>query len=306
MVSIGRTVSLGLFVLTLGLALSFPAESHEPKAGNPVAHRTDDAVETNKQAPSNQKAAQPPAAPEKPSGEAAPANDTSANKGSAKHDGEGPKWTDMAQAFSAIIVMGFTGFLAWLSWRQHVLESKLAAETSDSIEIARQSAGAAQESATALSKSVDLTIANLRAYVSAVSANFVPAADGKGPGAQVHFRNTGQTPARDVVIVARIDYIRAPFDNPLGELDPPVLPSKQILLSSDTSMTVPFCSRDLLPVEMDALKSGGAALVTWGRIDYQDFIGRPQWSTFAFFVGGHYGFTGGGTYALWHEGNVST
>lgn len=116
----------------------------------------------------------------------------------------------------AIVV--FTAVLAWLAWRQHVLERRLAADTSDSLEVARRSADAAKQAAEAAERSVqvaaDTATKQLRPYVYIFGERVHPYAILGNPDrigmavadtAPVTFsiKNFGQTPAKRVRLRAR-------------------------------------------------------------------------------------------------------
>lgn len=128
--------------------------------------------------------------------------------GRAASEREPVKWTDVAQAVSALAVMLFTALLAWLSWRQHNLEQRLARDTADSIAIARQSADAAASLALTTKEAAEK---QLRAYVrpELVSFNILgPVSEGSQTGVVVQFvaelRNSGNTPAWKLVSGARV------------------------------------------------------------------------------------------------------
>jgi len=106
-------------------------------------------------------------------------------------------WPDYA-------IVAFTAFLAWLSWRQHLLEKRLADDTADSIEIAKQAAEAATDSAEAsqrmagAAREANEIAANnardqLRAYVHVEKVQALWRDQGVELGIWVV--NTGQTPA---------------------------------------------------------------------------------------------------------------
>jgi len=114
-------------------------------------------------------------------------------------------WPDWA-------IVLFTAFLAWLSWRQYRLERRLAAETTDSIAIARKSATAAETAAAAAGSQIEIArkayIAENRPWLGVFSARAAALGLRKGSGARVELtllvKNTGRTPAHDVMVDARI------------------------------------------------------------------------------------------------------
>lgn len=198
MVSVGRIVSLGLFIAALGLG----GASKKPDAGNPTEHRPQSAVHPETKPAAQQQAAKPPAAPKQaqPKPEV---GDGGPGGHEADHDGESPKWTDIVQAISALIVMGFTLALTVVAVMQHRLEKKLAADTGDSIAIAKRSADAAKRSAVAAvaaAKTQRLsTELDLRAYVlpHKWSAKLPPEPTGKWV-VTIGAQNYGRTPAHEV------------------------------------------------------------------------------------------------------------
>lgn len=205
MVSIGRSNRHRLHVAALGLivalsgttcALARPKVDDPPKAQQPAANHAESAKAL---APPRRAQNIPATKPEaKPDQKAA------------KEDGDGIElgsWPDW-------VIVAFTAFLAWLSWRQHELEKRLAADTADSLAIAKQSADAATSSAQAsavhastAADSLSILKIQLRAFMNVVSFDSGVTRvviDGVAQDCMVvraNYRNEGLSTARDVRIV---------------------------------------------------------------------------------------------------------
>lgn len=208
-------------------------------------------------------------------------------------------WPDWA-------VVGFTAFLAWLSWRQYRLEKKLAADTSESMNVAKESATAAKASAVALEGSLKLMASQLRAYVT-VSDGKLTVDHAKSPfTAHIIIENGGQTPARNLTIRQHIAYRKFPLESDLVAVPLPTPPSSQTLgpgvsMSIDVTLTKP-----ILGEEYQALVRGNAAIFVWGTIDYDDFVGKRQTTSFRYFLGGDFGVRPGFILTAHEEGNHCT
>lgn len=193
---------VGLLVLAAGLAFAAPAASQESKAGNPAAHGAEAAIDPNPEAEGH-KSPPPPSPALHQAPPKANVGDESPGKATDEHESKGPTWTDKTQAFSAVVVMIFTAFLAWLSWRQHKLETTLAKDTGDSIAIARRASDAARRSAiasiTAVKDQRRRSEDELRAYLLPDTARARPGVPGQTEWkVTATVRNFGRTPARDV------------------------------------------------------------------------------------------------------------
>lgn len=298
----------GLFIAALGgLALVFcgaQAPSEKPKAGQPVQHNAKDSQSAAAKPDAQKQEPSPPAVQSKlPEAEAA--TEAKGHRGDEKGN-ERPKWTDVAQAASALIVMLFTGFLAWLSWRQHKLEERLAEETGESIEIAKSSADAAQAAANAMQAGLNLTIAQLRAYV-AVTKVWLKVETHDGPFiGQVSIKNVGQTPARKVNVRGAIRYVPFPLVESAMNLPPITNEAEIIMPPGEEGGLEPPLPKALTKAEMATLYAGTHAIAIWGQIDYIDFTGARRETPFRYFLGGDFGVRPGFPLCPHERGNDAT
>lgn len=206
MVSIGRFNRHWLHVAALGLAalllpVSFasaqPKVDEAPKAQHATANHAESAEAL---APARlAKDISPP----KP--EAKPDQSTTKND---KGNIELGSWPDWA-------IVAFTAFLAWLSWRQHELEKRLAADTADSLAIAKQSADAA----TALAGAA---ISMQRPWLSVeAECQYVRIeADRVCVGIQLFINNHGNSPAINITSRPAVVFAKSPSrDTRSGKLN---------------------------------------------------------------------------------------
>lgn len=105
------------------------------------------------------------------------------------------------------VIVGFTAFLAFLSWRQHVLESQLARDTKDSLSIAKQSADAALKMAESMS-------AAERAYLFGAANNIIFDVATATATVSLQLFNYGKTPAR----IRRIEFGTLEVTEPPSEI----------------------------------------------------------------------------------------
>lgn len=190
MVHASGSKGAGRYLSAIGLAfiLCAAAPLEKAPAGKPAQHGAQDTGKGAAQAEEKHQAAPPPA----PTSEKAqpPAAKATPDHHGPEHDGERANWTDKAQALTAIAVAIFTAFLSWLSWRQHKLEERLAADTGESLAIAKQSADAATRTAATMEETAER---QLRAYIF-VTKGRVAYRDGQFE-ARLTIGNSGQTPA---------------------------------------------------------------------------------------------------------------
>lgn len=99
--------------------------------------------------------------------------------------GDDPKGIELGSWPDWVIVV-FTATLAWLSWRQHVLERRLAAESGDALNIAKQSADAARDLALTANKRERAYLFPWIRFVRWTGNDII---------ITVEFRNFGRTPA---------------------------------------------------------------------------------------------------------------
>jgi hypothetical protein len=149
--------------------------------------------------------------------------------------------------------------------------------------------------------------AQLRAYV-LVSKSVVTTAF---PEAQVTIKNSGQTPAYNVINVGGFAMDRYPPPPTLdliisdGEFASPAR-SREVLGPGDSSVSVVSAARPPLTApEKASLANGTCIIYVYGEIRYRDTFGREQWTKYRFMMGGPVGVRGG-QLAACEEGNEAT
>jgi hypothetical protein len=139
----------------------------------------------------------------------------------------------------------------------------------------------------------------LRAYVFVSTAVVTNAADGTGiPEAQVTIKNSGQTPAHNVINVSgfAMDIYPAPPTLSLiisdDEFASPAR-TRAVLGPGDSSVSVSAARPPLTPPERASLATGTRIIYVYGEIRYRDAFGREQWTKYRFMMGGPVGVRGG-------------
>ena len=124
----------------------------------------------------------------------------------------------------------------------------------------------------------------LRAYVFPESFDLVPgekiaAARANDPAVLLISKNTGQTPAYDVRIWAKIDVVLRANEHTLTV--PPMVGTQATVLATNVStQSLRWLGRDLTPAEIADLKNGTRAIYLFGRIEYRDAFKRKRFTTF--------------------------
>lgn len=133
MVSLSRIICLGLFVAALGLGAASKQDAPKDKA---PAERVE--------------AAKPPAKPQANAGDRARPADIRVSPEKPKAtEKEAPATKPKGReglplgTFADWVIVIFTGALTWVAIKQHTLETKLANDTADALDVARKSAAAA-------------------------------------------------------------------------------------------------------------------------------------------------------------------
>ena len=148
----------------------------------------------------------------------------------------------------------------------------------------------------------------LRAYVVVANAGIVTDGEETAPTAVVTIKNSGQTPAHDVVNVSGIAIGLFP--------PPPSLKltisdndfategrSRQTLGSENTSISQTMAGRLLTDEEKQAIIEGTSAIYVFGEIRYTDVFGKRWWTRYRLMMGGTAGIQG---LAGCEEGNEAT
>jgi hypothetical protein len=136
-----------------------------------------------------------------------------------------------------------------------------------------------------LRESKSTTRQQSRAYLFIKQANLDRFAQGKRPFIHLHLRNSGQTPAWNVR--ARYDGGIYPFPD-----CPDLLTDDEQhhgVLGPNMNYTLAIELSALKKADIESVEKGTAAIYVFGRIDYEDAFGRPQWTKFRFLYGGPMG-----------------
>jgi hypothetical protein len=148
------------------------------------------------------------------------------------------------------------------------------------------------------------TRAQLRAYVVPFAWTTAFGAGG-APKAEILLRNTGQTPAYDLVATAGILFAELPIGG---------FPKMEIsgALSRGTlgpQMQIEVRSKESTPLQVaehDAIMNNKAALYIVGRVEYYDVFRRWQWANFRFEYGQRQAVGQDGSVTVSAEGNDSS
>lgn len=207
------------------------------------------------------------------------------------------------------VIVAFTAFLAWLSWRQHVLEKRLAADTGDSINIAKQSADAATQAAIAMKSVADSMAvsvaqvtesvtasksvarlqrvfgeAQLRAYVAVLigGARFQHRPSNIRFEASPLMRNTGGTAARNIRWRVRCGVLPNPLP-PDFRFPIPGHQGGSSLLPAGETFHMTCVMDDMIDDELvfPATAGMGHGFFVWGYVIYEDIFRRTHRTTFA-------------------------
>lgn len=195
------------------------------------------------------------------------------------------------------------------------------------IEDATATAKAAEKSAIATEETVrtmrETAQRQLRAYVFVDSCSLVAAnADGQiytppqtisaasRPVLILHYKNTGQTPAYQVVADGTMCLVSWPLN--LSDL-PPVTFKKGATKDSmgpgaiRRKYEIPDSSIPMLTdADIAAIKGGTKAIFAYGEIRYNDIFGHPYFTRYRYFVGGVTGLRAGMELSGRDDGNEAT
>jgi len=153
--------------------------------------------------------------------------------------------------------------------------------------------------------------AQLRAYVFVSMGVVTNVVHGTGmPEAQVTIRNSGQTPAHDVIALSGFAIDRYPPPATLNliisdaEFSAPAR-TREVLGPGGSSISVIPAGRMLTAPEKASFASGTGIIYVYGEIRYRDAFGRRHWTKYRFMMGGPVGVRGGQLTAC-EEGNEAT
>jgi len=178
----------------------------------------------------------------------------------------------------------------------------------------RKSGEAASESADVAARSLatlkDTAIRQLRAYVFVDTidvVNIIPPPPGEvlpagawnyqpaiGPMAYIIIKNSGQTPAYDVLTWADIKFLEFPNTSPLpyGDRNAPGLIKTKLTLPAEgkSSKSIKL-QQPLTNDEIEKLRATTHAIYVYGDITYKDAFDNQRTSNFRYFINGFTGFT---------------
>jgi hypothetical protein len=147
----------------------------------------------------------------------------------------------------------------------------------------------------------------LRAYIGIVAAEFVaataqggivqpprPPSNGQKIVAQLHIQNAGQTPAYDVRIYGKMDFVGWPFvQSQLSGLpfsDTAI--SRTVIVPQGITHKFEVSDYVLSTAEENALRQGNKAVFVHGEVQYKDAFGKDRWTKYRYFMGGPTGIRG--------------
>jgi hypothetical protein len=178
-----------------------------------------------------------------------------------------------------------------------------------------------EAAARAAGKSADAVVSQLRAYISIFQNDIsgatplgelniqtiLPLIAGTRPCSRVKYKNTGQTPAFDLVVNGNVSLTEWP-------LDPAKLPpiqtghggSKETLGPGMERTKIDITPPEIPPLTQDdivGLTSGRLAIFVYGEMLYRDAFNIPRFTRYRLFTGGPTGIRGGGFLSAHDEGN---
>ena len=117
----------------------------------------------------------------------------------------------------------------------------------------------------------------LRAYVSVDRADFYCSEEGE-PSATIVLRNSGQTPARDVVSWASIDVLERRHEETL--VPPELVAVSGTTLGANGVLTKFLRFRTLNTQEIADIAAGSKVVYAFGKIEYRDVFGKLRTTSF--------------------------
>jgi hypothetical protein len=186
-------------------------------------------------------------------------------------------WLDAERIIAVFTVI--LGIATWLLWRA----------TKNLVEGAERNAGI-----------------QLRAYVFAGGCRLTDFAVGKEIAATVTVKNTGQTPAYDVVVITGLDFRVLPLASPIGLDEIPTDLSKISVGPGQELFPRIFSGKVLGVVEDEALRDGRAVIYVHGRIEYRTAFGDHPMTEFKFFFDDICARSGRGVMRVAVDGNKAT
>lgn len=230
------------------------------------------------------------------------ADKKTAEEGNQRHDYSSAEW--WLVYLTAILVSATIGLMIYTGnlWRATVRLSRDATVTAKrqaedmkkSLHIADVTASAAHASALSAERLVktmeDTADRQLRAYVFVYAADIEGIDSANPPEAVVVIKNSGQTPAFDVLHVGGIGFGKS-FDT-LSAAIPPDEITRMTLPPGGIWKNCVTAPRRLSTGEKSAIHAGTMIIFVYGEIRYKDAFDKPRFTKYRFMIGGSAGMRG--------------
>lgn len=166
----------------------------------------------------------------------------------------------------------------------------------------------AQATADAAKMCSEALLAELRAYVFAVSAKVIGFQEDGPIRVQVRIANTGRTPAFEMTTEHGVAVQPAATNRLKGDLWPKTrgAPDKRMPLNPTVISDAFLDIRPLSAEEKGAIKDGRYGIFAYGEVCYKDAVGRSHRSTYRMMYGGEAGAAPDGQFVFCEEGNEAT
>jgi hypothetical protein len=131
----------------------------------------------------------------------------------------------------------------------------------------------------------DTAIRQLRAYVMVNRVGIESVISNSRPTVTVEFKNSGQTPAYDVLGWVSIGLAKFPLTYSIpGEINfPAIKGSKDVITNGGTTLLPATMEHTLTSEEVEQLNTGSHAIYFIGKISYKDAFGIERFTKFKFF-----------------------
>ncbi|MGX7874000.1 hypothetical protein ACVDG5_015690 [Mesorhizobium sp. ORM6] len=147
----------------------------------------------------------------------------------------------------------------------------------------------------------------LRAYIFPHELNVTDVELGKRPAANMVAKNTGLTPATEVIAWAGVWVGNFPLAAELVRVTPEFMrTASRRSVGPGASFTIIHAWNEALTAQhIQMLQNGTAAIFIWGEITYVDVFGQKRTTGFRSYYGGDTGLRPGGATTTSQEGNES-
>jgi hypothetical protein len=195
-------------------------------------------------------------------------------------------WTGIL-ACTTLLLAGITAVLARYTYKLWYDASKTserqALEMQNSLRIANDATWAAQDSARAAKRTVnimtDTAARQLRAYVFEHADTDNTKVCPEGWVVDVEIRNAGQTPAYDVRCASTLRPLIDPLPKDF-EFSPSVFDEGTFVVNPGIPRANSVKTELMSPSDRAAVKNGDKVLYLWGRIEYVDVFERPHFGEY--------------------------